>query len=127
MLARVRVCGESLACVDRAARLESAASMRTPITIALLFLATACRGSAAPADAPVSPFRGDPTLGKSLAMNKCSVCHKVDGRGGVLGPTMDEAMQRANEHLTDYKTQLDKLRMSAPGLYAKNKVAMEAI
>lgn len=89
-------------------------------------LLAACGESPAPVEGP-SPTRGDPTLGKKVAMNKCVLCHKVEGRGGVIGPTMDEAVARVRKHLGDYSAHRDKLKVAASGLYAKNQAAIDAI
>lgn len=44
-----------------------------------------------------SPVKGDSTKGKDVfAAQRCALCHKIDGSGGVLGPDLSEVGTRRN-------------------------------
>lgn len=66
-------------------------------------------------------------LGKALAKKRCVICHKIDGKGGVLSPPMEEVTARrfgANEAYAKY---VENLKRTDPARYRASKEAIDKI
>jgi len=66
-------------------------------------------------------------LGKMLAKKRCVICHKVEGRGGVLSPPMEEVTARRFERMETYGEYIAQLKARDPARYRASKKVFDAI
>ncbi len=72
---------------------RAAARRLVPRAVTVGLLAAALAAIARPA--PAGPAGGDPGRGRTLfSARNCNLCHKLDGKGGSLGPPLDRAGRR---------------------------------
>lgn len=87
------------------------------------------KGKGAP-DSPAGKYviTGDVRKGRALVRSKCSVCHKVDGRGGTQGPAMNEGYKSRLLALMDnYPTHIARLKNINPKRYEKHQEQIESV
>ena len=66
-------------------------------------------------------------LGKSIAKKRCVICHKIDGKGGVLSPPMEEVTAKRFEDMLKYDTYVKTLKAKDPARYRVSKKKIDAI
>ncbi len=70
---------------------------------------------------------GDPVRGLTLAKSRCTFCHYVEGRGGMIAPPMDKALSTANLVVRDYENRVRDLKQKDPAAYAKAQAVIDAV
>jgi cytochrome c2 len=97
----------------------------TTVFAILALTLSACGDSpATPAPARRPP---DPKVGLELAVRKCTLCHTVNGRGGVLAPPMEQSAVNAAKVVADYAARAKALQQSDPKTYKSHAKVIEAI
>ena len=66
-------------------------------------------------------------LGKSIAKKRCVICHKIDGKGGVLSPPMEEVTAKRFEDMLKYDAYVKNLKAKDPARYRVSKKKIDAI
>lgn len=85
---------------------------------------SACENESAP---PAPAIAGDAVRGRAAAAKKCELCHKVDGSGGTLAPSIDESLAKVEGLLADYPSRArDFAQRDAHG-YARSRREIERI
>ena len=88
--------------------------------------------AAAPADR-VAALLADPNLaqkgklGRSLAQTRCTMCHKVDGKGGVLSPPLEQVTAERFVKMTNYGTYLAELKAKDPARFNASRKIFDEI
>ncbi|MEM7262047.1 MAG: c-type cytochrome [Planctomycetota bacterium] len=66
------------------------------------------------------PFQipGDPEAGKKVALKKCKLCHKIDGKGMAIGPAMDKKYRRfLKAKMEEYPEYIGYLKKNNKDIY----------
>jgi len=66
-------------------------------------------------------------LGKMLARKRCVICHKIDGKGGVLSPPMEEVVAKRFKSMTTYDKHVEALKKTDPPRYQASKAKIDKI
>ena len=66
-------------------------------------------------------------LGKSIAKKRCVICHKIDGKGGVLSPPMEEVTPKRFDAMKNYAAHVKALKGQDPARYRASKDKIDAI
>lgn len=70
---------------------------------------------------------GSVEFGGKLARQRCVICHKIDDRGGIVGPVMTEAVKLAVERSRTFEAIAADLKAKRPADYEKKRVRIEAV
>ncbi len=76
-------------------------------------------------DDPVGP--GDAQRGHAFAKSKCSFCHQVEGRGGMIAPPLEKGLSLADTLVRNYEKRIELLQQSQPKAYADAKATIDAV
>ena len=66
-------------------------------------------------------------LGKSLAKKRCVICHKIDGKGGMLSPPMEEVTAKRFVANDEYAKYVANLKRTDPARYRASKETIDKI
>ena len=66
-------------------------------------------------------------LGKIFAKKRCVICHKIDGKGGVLSPPMEEVTAQRFKAMANYDKFVQRLKATDPARYNVSKKRIQAI
>jgi len=66
-------------------------------------------------------------LGRALAQTRCTMCHKVEGKGGVISPPLEQVTAERFAKMPGYGTYLGELKAKDPARYNASKQVFEAI
>jgi cytochrome c2 len=66
-------------------------------------------------------------LGRSLAQARCTMCHKVDGKGGVLSPPLEQVTAERFAKMGTYGKYLTELKAKDPARFNASKKLLEEI
>ncbi len=60
-------------------------------------------------------------------MAKCTFCHYVDGRGGMIAPPLEKGISLASQLVRDYEKRVEELKTRFPKAYAAEQPAIDAV
>ncbi len=66
-------------------------------------------------------------LGKLIAKKRCVICHKIDGKGGVLSPPMEEVTPKRFNAMEKYGDYVQTLKGQDPARYRASKEKIDSI
>lgn len=66
-------------------------------------------------------------LGRLLAKKRCVICHKVEGKGGILSPPIEEVTALRFEKMREYSKFVAELKAKDPARYNAGKKTFEKI
>lgn len=76
-------------------------------------------------EAPAGP--GDPVRGHKLVIKKCTFCHYVEGRGGMIAPPLEKGLALADALVRNYEKRIADLKVSSPKAYSDAALAIETV
>lgn len=100
--------------------------MRTRICASIVLALAAACSCEDPAE-NAKGDAGDPARGEKLAMQRCLMCHRIEGKGAALGPPMDEALGKVMAFIPTYGGRAAKLQTITPNVYEKNRAAIQSV
>ena len=66
-------------------------------------------------------------LGRIFAKKRCVICHKIDGKGGVLSPPLEEVTAQRFKAMASYDKFVQRLKATDPARYNVSKKRIQAI
>lgn len=103
------------------------ARMRHTTQLAFVVLALAFAAFALPSCGEKSLEPGSAERGQRIAMTKCTFCHFIDGRGGMIAPPLEKGIQTANAELRAYDARVTTLKEKFPKAYAAEQPKIDAV
>jgi cytochrome c2 len=73
------------------------------------------------------PEPGSATRGEAVAKTKCTFCHYIDGKGGMIAPPMEQSIAQASQQVRGYEKRVEDLKARYAKEYAKEQVKIDAI
>ena len=72
-------------------------------------------------------FKKEAILGRLLAKKRCIICHKVEGKGGILSPPMEEVSLGRLTKMKTYQDHVNTLKSDDPQRFESKKEVLEGI
>jgi len=72
-------------------------------------------------------FKKQAILGRLLAKKRCIICHKVEGKGGILSPPMEEVSLARLVKMKTFEEHAENLETNDPQRYESKKEIFEGI
>ncbi len=66
-------------------------------------------------------------LGKILAKKRCVICHKIEGKGGVLSPPIEQVTADRFKKMESYDQFVSVFQAKDPARYSASKKTLDAI
>lgn len=70
---------------------------------------------------------GNAARGHEVVLKKCTFCHFVEGRGGLIAPPLEQAMRLAEEVVRDYEKRAARLKTAEPKAYEAARGTIESV
>ena len=70
---------------------------------------------------------GNPERGRQVVLSKCTFCHHVEGRGGMIAPPLEKGIALASELVKSYEKRIEDLKLAHPKAYPAAQPAIDAV
>ncbi len=100
--------------------------MRTLLLAFALLVVAAC-DDVPDIDESRPPVVGNAEMGHKFVLQRCVLCHLIEGKGNTIAPPMVEAIAKAEKLIGDYPAHVDELKKLSPKTYTRHKLIIDKI